>query len=549
VWKGRENTASVIYKSNIIQLNTMNSSRRKSYSKNRREAATALTRPYHSRKSTAHHTKHRASRSPRVDRGGSGNRARIEYARRSGYMAGDTDEPFSMASSNANVENFPTVANRLSRMDNIKRHLQADDSEEWCMSSKTKPRSAAFANGTMIGNGSYGNVYAVTGPPSLGGDFAVKETFIATDEFHAFRRGKSDPAELYYSRVMSTLVSKLISPHVPLTGPARICGDCNVLINTGDPDSPTRNNESRTCFTTVLEKFDGDLLEYLREAHYGINGVLYDDVLANLMFQVLHVLGCAQSEFGFIHGDIKLQNLLYRKVPAGGYWHYRVNGTNYFVPNIGVIIALSDYGTNAEMFRPNYSLYGDYGMRQYHIYKLPSGSLGATPLMARYTIQRNDTNNPMRGFVRVPYIDDSIPPRFARDINTEPVSNVDLDNMVEFPHVQFAWDLFDVINMFTGGPLVYQAEHMPDGSQAMHPSLQLDDGEFTQSVIDISNTPFPQVYSLTNLKPLYMYNALSLIELLYKQHAFRKRPVDEPLLETYEYPENPQLVAAEEDAY
>jgi hypothetical protein len=62
-----------------------------------------------------------------------------------------------------------------------------------------------------------------------------------------------------------------------------------------------------------------------------------------------------------IHNDAHFGNFLYHKIKKGGYWHYRYNKTDIYVPNTGYLLVVWDPGL-ARKIEPNteYMPYTDY---------------------------------------------------------------------------------------------------------------------------------------------------------------------------------------------
>lgn len=70
----------------------------------------------------------------------------------------------------------------------------------------------------------------------------------------------------------------------------------------------------------------------------------------NAYFQITSAIYVLQSYFDMTHLDLHADNILVRKVKAGGYWSYIINGNTYKVQNLGYIFYINDFG---HAFIPN----------------------------------------------------------------------------------------------------------------------------------------------------------------------------------------------------
>jgi hypothetical protein len=68
------------------------------------------------------------------------------------------------------------------------------------------------------------------------------------------------------------------------------------------------------------------------------------NILYNAFFQIVVALYTAQKHFGLLHLDLHSDNILVKKVKKGGYFKYIINNTEYFVPNLGFLVVINDYG-------------------------------------------------------------------------------------------------------------------------------------------------------------------------------------------------------------
>jgi hypothetical protein len=69
-----------------------------------------------------------------------------------------------------------------------------------------------------------------------------------------------------------------------------------------------------------------------------------DELWYNALFQIMIGLLAIKRYFNMIHTDFHLGNILVNKVTPGGYWIYKIDGRNFYLPNLGFVFLLSDFG-------------------------------------------------------------------------------------------------------------------------------------------------------------------------------------------------------------
>jgi len=88
----------------------------------------------------------------------------------------------------------------------------------------------------------------------------------------------------------------------------------------------------------------GDLLDYLRASFTKLTVKEWRVIF----FQILSVLAVIQAKYpSFRHNDMKANNILLQRIQLSsddnGVYKYSINGTEYFIPNIGIQIKLWDF--------------------------------------------------------------------------------------------------------------------------------------------------------------------------------------------------------------
>lgn len=69
-----------------------------------------------------------------------------------------------------------------------------------------------------------------------------------------------------------------------------------------------------------------------------------DDIWFNALFQIMYGLICIKKFYNMMHTDFHSNNILVHKVKPGGFWIYTLNGNNYYLPNLGYVFLLHDFG-------------------------------------------------------------------------------------------------------------------------------------------------------------------------------------------------------------
>lgn len=75
-----------------------------------------------------------------------------------------------------------------------------------------------------------------------------------------------------------------------------------------------------------------------------VKGGVSQDELYNAYFQILYAIYTLQLRLNMTHLDLHSDNIIVQKIPKGGYWEYTINGNKYYVPNLGYIFYINDFG-------------------------------------------------------------------------------------------------------------------------------------------------------------------------------------------------------------
>lgn len=195
--------------------------------------------------------------------------------------------------------------------------------------------------GKFLGKGSYGNVYSGTLAPST--DYAVKLSKLKPEATKAYSREISSWFEVFFLKdIIKPIIENKICPNLPLLIESLVCKKCTLTLSDEKITTP--------CITTIIEKANGNLKNYLKEAKPTI------PELHSALFQIMAGLYAIQKYGQIMNFDVKKENILFYNIKPGGYWVYNIYEKNYYIPNYGKIFILNDFGISRIM-SPKYPLY------------------------------------------------------------------------------------------------------------------------------------------------------------------------------------------------
>jgi len=193
----------------------------------------------------------------------------------------------------------------------------------------------------IIGKGSYGNVFRSNYLSYL---FAVKFSKLKPECIkHPYNKSFSSWHEVYFLQdILKPLIEKNICPNLPLIYDTFTCDNCDLII-----DNQKMNNIH--CVINIIEIASGNLKNYLEEKRS-------IEELESALFQIMAAIHTIQKYSQIMNFDVKKENILYYNVESGGYWHYKIKGNDYYVPNFGKLFILNDFGISRTM-SPEYPIY------------------------------------------------------------------------------------------------------------------------------------------------------------------------------------------------
>lgn len=80
-----------------------------------------------------------------------------------------------------------------------------------------------------------------------------------------------------------------------------------------------------------------DMYDFLKKDHS-------DDLWFNILFQLMAGIISYRKYFNMVHSDLHTGNILLQRVKPGGYWVYNINNKTYYLPNLGFMCIINDFG-------------------------------------------------------------------------------------------------------------------------------------------------------------------------------------------------------------
>lgn len=89
----------------------------------------------------------------------------------------------------------------------------------------------------------------------------------------------------------------------------------------------------------IMEYADGDCKFLFRDEYFDT------EIYMSFLFQVLMAIYCFNNYTMLYHRDVKLGNILYKKINKNTVFHYNIENKDYYIPTCGYLFMLCDYGT------------------------------------------------------------------------------------------------------------------------------------------------------------------------------------------------------------
>ena len=261
--------------------------------------------------------------------------------------------------------------------------------------------------------------------------------------------------------IINPLIENGICPNLPLMYKDFYCPECDFTFSRQGLLGTKRTRKTTACTITLVELATGGTLEQFLQQ----DGITEEQ--ANVMiFQVMAGLHALQNQ-GVFHNDIKAVNILIYDIELGGCYEYVIMGKRYYIPNIGKIAVINDFGvSNSYLSTRRYGSYMgemkvyDYGRRRYYIHRNR-----VFPVFVRGKNVKYTNRITFEGYTGDIYLANNVLSNdkliVGESENTEyfsyesdqyePLTVKVLDDMDKFPAGEFAIDIIDVLYTFVGG--------------------------------------------------------------------------------------------------
>lgn len=152
---------------------------------------------------------------------------------------------------------------------------------------------------------------------------------------------KNSTLEILLLLKMSDLVQNKKTPHMPIIYKVVRCDKPfrDIMNEEGIAkyEEPHRLISDGKYYIIINELATYDLANFLKEAHT-------DNEYESVIMQIYISLHTFHKYTGYLHNDAHWGNFLIHKIKAGGYWHYKINNVDMYVPNLGYLVVLWDPG-------------------------------------------------------------------------------------------------------------------------------------------------------------------------------------------------------------
>ncbi len=205
----------------------------------------------------------------------------------------------------------------------------------------------------FIGKGTFGNVYIGCTPVTdCKYRFAIKLTTVDKNTI----KTPYNKANRYWHEyfilhdIVKPIIDKKICPNLPYLINTFSCEECNFTffgynkarLNEKDLDKgPREYKQKKPCLIFIMELATGnDFNTWMQKPHT-------EAELYNAVFQLMAGIHALQIHGQVINNDVKALNILTYDVKPGGYWKYIIQGKEYFIPNLGSLFIVNDFGVSS----------------------------------------------------------------------------------------------------------------------------------------------------------------------------------------------------------
>ena len=145
----------------------------------------------------------------------------------------------------------------------------------------------------------------------------------------------SSLSEIVMHLLSNACVLSGLTCNLPFIYKFLLCDNCvysnkNLSVQSGDDN----------CIYLLSELANLDLKQFLK-----INTFWTAEFTNCFLFQVINALYCLKKIFNISHNDLHSGNILIYKIKPGGYFKYTIDDNVYYIPNIGYLFVLWDFGS------------------------------------------------------------------------------------------------------------------------------------------------------------------------------------------------------------
>ncbi|AOC55178.1 serine-threonine protein kinase [Lymphocystis disease virus 3] len=377
------------------------------------------------------------------------------------------------------------LCDRLTRHKLLKYEIQKIITDGWKVCVKNSDFFDKLENVIKIDSGSFGDIYNAR---LKGVDFIIKEVYIAP--FMLKKLGltvgkewnqNQYPPEAVVGFMTNDILESGEAPNFTYVLGLYFCKPCKVRS---------------VCYNLLTEKAENNLAVITKE----LNSKDIDSAVAQLLMglNVLH------KKYGVIHKDVKAENILIKRIRATGCFKYETENRVFYIPNRGYIFMLADFGISSSV-KPCYAFDAFLGTRNFKVEssgqlpgwgndagiesKLKPFNVKFKPVFStyKYSVKYLTLNAPINrwvneeGAVLGDYTDNIMS---TDDLEAD--LEIDLNDVVTFPALEFFGDVQDVIRMFAGGYRYFQSYFEHEGLKET--SRRIKDSVTYRNCVDLQTT-------------------------------------------------------------
>jgi len=195
---------------------------------------------------------------------------------------------------------------------------------------------SAFKNERELGRGVQGRVYKILplvkikgGPESVAYKISKLDSDQVANMMTPFK--KSNIKKAYFNELVSTLlINQLIVQ--------KVCPNFTLNYFYQTTDTCYKRKSKSRCLLQYNELIPDGTFDKWTEKRHSIK------MWYNAFFQIFAGLHAMHKYFDMVHTDLHAENIMVKKVKPGGYWKYKINDLDYYVPNMGYVFLIFDFG-------------------------------------------------------------------------------------------------------------------------------------------------------------------------------------------------------------